>query len=240
MKHKTTLAALIAGLALAGSSTVTAQTSSTKPIFVDVNVGAQTQSRTINTTTSFPLYGETAIINSAQGVDGGPLFDFSGGYRIMSHLSVGVGFSFFNKSGDGTLAASVPNPAIVNRPATSTVSATDLKHSETGTHVMFIWSQPIVPKFEATIFGGPSFINLKQDVLTGSVPAGTQTVNVATTSQSATAKGANIGVNLNYMLKPNYGVGAFLRYAGGSTDLPSAKGVKVGGLQLGIGLRLRY
>src|SRR5256712_5999463 len=75
MTHKTKLAVLIAGLTLAGSSAATAQTPTTKPIFVDVNGGAQTQSRTLNTTTSFPLYGETAVINSAQGIDGGGLFD---------------------------------------------------------------------------------------------------------------------------------------------------------------------
>src|SRR5438309_4738099 len=117
MKHKTKLAALIAGLTLAGSSAATAQTQTTKPIFVDVNAGAQTQSRTLITTTSFPLYGETAVINSAQGIDGGGLFDISGGYRILRQFSIGIGFSAFSKTGSGTIAASIPNPAVINRPA---------------------------------------------------------------------------------------------------------------------------
>ena len=239
MTHKTKLAVLIAGLTLAGSSAATAQTQTTKPIFVDVNGGAQTQSRTINTTTSFPLYGETAVINSAQGIDGGGLFDISGGYRVYRQLSVGVGFSAFSKTGSGTIAASIPNPAIVNRPATSTTSGTGLKHRELGTHLLFIWTQPIRKNFEATIFGGPSFIRLTQDVMTATVPAGTQTVNVASESQKANATGGNAGVNLNYMVKPNYGVGVFIRYAGGTAKLKSGD-AKVGGLQLGGGLRLRF
>jgi hypothetical protein len=37
-----------------------------------------------------------------------------------------------------------------------------------------------------------------------------------------------------------YGAGLFLRYAGASVDLPSANNVKVGGVQLGGGLRLRF
>ena len=239
MTHKTKLAMLIAGLMLAGSSVATAQTQTTTRFFVDVNGGAQTQARTLNTTTSFPLYGETAIINSAQAVDGGGLFDFSGGYRIHRQFSVGVGFSVFSKSGSGTIAASIPNPAVVNRPATSTTSGSDLKHREFGTHLMFIWTQPIHKNFEAAIFGGPSFIKLTQDVMTATVPAGTQTVNVASQSQNATAKGGNVGVNLNYMVKPNYGVGVFIRYAGATAKLPAGN-AKVGGLQLGGGLRLKF
>src|SRR5947207_2228735 len=219
MTHKTKLAVLIAGLTLAGSSAATAQTQTTKPIFVDVNGGAQTQSRTLNTTTSFPLYGETAVINSAQGIDGGGLFDISGGYRVYRQLSVGVGFSAFSKTGSGTIAASIPNPAVINRPATSTTSGTGLKHRELGTHLLFIWTQPIHKTFEATIFGGPSFIRLTQDVMTALVPAGTQAITVASQSQKATAKGGNAGVNLNYMVKPNYGVGVFIRYAGGTAKL---------------------
>jgi len=42
------------------------------------------------------------------------------------------------------------------------------------------------------------------------------------------------------MAKPNYGAGVFLRYAGATIELPSAGNVKVGGLQLGIGARLRF
>jgi len=241
MKHKTKLAALIAGLTLAGSSAATAQTQTTKPIFVDVNGGAQTQSRTLNTTTSFPLYGETAVINSAQGIDGGGLFDISGGYRIFRQFSIGIGFSAFSKTGTGMIAASIPNPAVINRPATSTTSGTGLKHRELGTHLLFIWSQPIpmYRKIEAAIFAGPSFIQLTQDVLTATVPTGTQTANVASESQKATAKGANVGVSFNYMVKPNYGAGVFIRYAGGTAKL-AAGSVKVGGLQLGGGLRLKF
>ena len=239
MTHKTKLAALIAALTFAGTSAAAAQTQAPKPIFVDVNGGAQTQSRTLNTTTSFPLYGETAVINSAQGIDGGGLFDISGGYRIYRQLSVGVGFSAFSKTGSGTIAAAIPNPAVVNRPATSTTSGTGLKHRELGTHLLFIWTQPIRKNFEAAIFGGPSFIRLTQDVMTALVPAGTQTVNVTSESQQATAKGGNVGVNLNYLVRPNYGAGVFIRYAGGTAKL-AAGSAKVGGLQLGGGLRLRF
>src|ERR1041385_8387823 len=118
MKNKTNIAVLLVALTLTAVSTAVAQTPKRPLGWADVNIGAQPQSRTINTSTSFPLYGETAIINAAEAIDGSPLFDFGGGYFITPKIGAGVMFSFAGKKGDGTLAASVPNPNIFNRPAT--------------------------------------------------------------------------------------------------------------------------
>ena len=244
MNKITIVAMLIAGLTLASSSSATAQTQNPKSIFVDVNAGAQTQARSIESSTSFPLYGETAVINAAQSIDSGGLFDISGGYRLTRYrllhsYGVAIGVSTFSKSGDGSLVASIPSPIVFNRPAISTSTASDLKHSEVATHVMFVYFVPVLTNFDVSVFAGPSFFRLKQDILSASVPAGTQTALVATQEQKGNATGANIGLNLNYMYRPNYGGGLFLRYAGSSVDLPSASNVKVGGFQIGVGLRLR-
>ena len=99
MHNMTIVAAMAAGIWLAIRSTAAAQTQTTPTkFFVDVNGGAQTQSRSIDTSTSFPLYGETAVINTAQGVDGGGLFDLSVGYRLPvtygpGTFGVGIGVS---------------------------------------------------------------------------------------------------------------------------------------------------
>jgi hypothetical protein len=243
MTHKPALAVFFAGLTtLAVASTAWAQTSDTK-IFVDVNVGAQTQARTLSTSTSFPLYGETAIINAAEAVDGGGLFDISGRYRVMPKVSAGVGFSIFSNSGDGTLAASIPNPDFLNRPASTSTTASHLNHREQAVHLMAAYTIPVTfmkKTVDATVFAGPSFFSLKQDILSANVTSGTQTAVVATTSETASKAGGNVGVNLSYMVKPNYGAGVFLRYAGATVKLPSAGDVKVGGFQLGIGARLAF
>jgi hypothetical protein len=240
MNKITIVAALIAGLTLAASSTATAQAQNPTSLFVDINAAAQTQSRAIESTTSFPLYGETAVINAAQSIDAGGLFDISGGYRFMRSYAVAIGVSRFGKSGDGSLVASIPSPVAFNRSVTTTSSATDLKHSEVATHLMFLYFQPIDDKIDVNVFVGPSFFRVKQNILTASVPSGTQTANVSTQEQKGNATGVNAGININYMFRPNYGGGIFLRYAGATVDLPSAAGVKVGGVQLGIGLRLRF
>jgi len=240
MKHQIAFAALTVGLGLTFSVPAAAQTKSNAPVFVDVNVGAQPQSRTLSTSTSFPLYGETAVVNAAEGIDGGALFDLSAGYRFMPHLSAGVGFSIFSKTGSGSLAASIPSPNFVNRPATSTVSTDNLKHKETATHLMLGYLVPVGEDLSVRLSVGPSFFHLTQDVLTATVPAGTQTANVATDSQTASATGVNVGVNIDWMANPMYGVGVFARYAGAKVDLDSAKDVKVGGFQIGAGARLRF
>ena len=60
------------------------------------------------------------------------------------------------------------------------------------------------------------------------------------TEQSGTAKGINIGVDAQYMFTKMIGGGIFVRYNGGSVDLPDAPDLKAGGVQLGIGARLAF
>ena len=70
-------------------------------------------------------------------------------------LSIGVGFSVFSKSGDGALAASIPDPNVFNKPKTTNASASDLKHKEIATHILFVWSVPIGDKLDASVSAGP-------------------------------------------------------------------------------------
>jgi hypothetical protein len=239
MNKITTLAVLTAGFTLAGSSIAPALAQEPTKVFLDVNGGAQTESRTIESSTSFPLYGETAIINASQSIASGGLFDVSGGYRFLRSLGVGIGVSVFSSKGDGAIAASIPSPIAFNKPVTVTATATDLKHSEVGYHVMLVYFAEY-DKTEFAAFIGPSFFQVKQDILSATVPPGTQTINTATNEETASATGLNAGVNISYMFHRNYGAGVFLRYAGATADLPSAPDVKVGGFQFGLGLRLRF
>ena len=240
MKKTTSIVVLLAGLALVGFSPALAQTPAANSVFIDVNGGGQTHSLTINTSTSFPIYGETAGINGAQKIASGPIFDISGGYRVWRGLAVAVGFSSHSRTSIGTLIGSIPNQIAFNRPLTVTTTATGLKHTERGTHVMAVWFIPVTDQIDVDIFVGPSFIRVRQDGMTPSVPAGTQTLNVATTSETGTAKGGNGGINVSYLFLRHYGVGFFMRYAGGSVDLPGLANLKVGGFQIGGGVRLRY
>jgi hypothetical protein len=239
MNKTTPFAALITGLLLAGSSTAMAQTQDANSFFVEFNVAAQTQARSLTASTSIPLYGETAVMNAVQAIDSGGLWEIGGGYRVTPSLAIGIGFSTFSKSGDGILVASIPSPTVFNRPLTVTTTTTGLQHREVGTHLMAVWFVPVAENIDVTVFAGPSFFRLRQDVMTATIPAGTQATTVTSQSESGNATGANIGASVNYMFAPRYGAGIFLRYAGASVGLPPAGELNVGGFQIGGGFRLR-
>ncbi len=251
MHKKTIVAALAAGFCLAGSSTATAQTQTSQTatkFFVDINGGAQTQSRSIETSASFPLYNETALISTAQGVDGGGLFDLTLGYRLQNSfgpfgpgsLGVGIGVSIFGDKGNSQVAASIPSPVALNRAVNATGAASGLEHREVATHLMLSYFYPVRDKIEAMVSIGPSFFNVSQEFTTAAVPAPTQSLSLGTVRERASAVGLNIGANINYMLRPNYGAGVFFRYASATADLDAFDELKVGGVQLGMGLRLRF
>ena len=51
----------------------------------------------------------------------------------------------------------------------------------------------------------------------------------------------HFGVDATYLITPRYGVGALLRYTVGSVDLGGAdNSLTVGGLQIGVGARVRF
>ena len=102
-----------------------------------------------------------------------------------------------------------------------------------------------------SIFGGPSFFQVEQEVVTGvhwtevfpydSVSF--TSVMIETRSESGT--GFNIGADVGYFMSRHFGVGGRVVYASGTVDLPSASGTgsvetKAGGLQAGGGLRVRF
>jgi hypothetical protein len=135
---------------------------------------------------------------------------------------------------------SIPDPSFFDRPTIVTENTSGLDRSELGVHLQVVWRAPVTDKLDVSFSAGPSFIHLTQQVATASIPAGTQNVDVTQKSESGTALGVNVGVDGSYMFQPQFGAGVFLRYAGGSVDLPAVSNVKVGGFQGGIGLRVRF
>jgi hypothetical protein len=67
---------------------------------------------------------------------------------------------------------------------------------------------------------------------------GTSQIGIDT--QTGTGIGAHGGLDVNYLLAPKVGVGLAVRYIGAQVDVPSASGLKVGGFQGGVGLRVRF
>ncbi len=254
MKKKTTITVMTAALTASAAAALAQTRPPADPlfgrdhqVFVSANLGGQTQSRTFDTTVTQPVYSQTATATTTTGIDGGAFFDLSGEYRFakhggyLKHVGVGAGFSTFGKTGELTGAASVPHPTFFNRHANVTLPVQDAKRSERSFYLMAVGSYRVTGEIEVTAFLGPSFIRVSQELMTAiDVPAGTQDVNTLVEKQSATGVGVIVGVDGSYYVTPTIGVGAFMRYNGGSVDLAGAENVKAGGFQLGIGARIRY
>lgn len=242
MTKPTTILGLMTTVVLLGTTDVGAQAASSAANagFINVRVGAQPQRRRIHTSQSFSLYDETATVTSNQSIKNGPMFDISAGYRVWRPLAIAVGVSSFRSTGNSGVTASIPDPRFFDRPRTVTANTSGLDRSELGVHVQAAWLVPVTDKIEVAVSAGPSFIRVRQQLTTATVPTGTQNITVAQETQSATALGVNVGFDGTFMFTPRFGAGVFLRYAGGSVDLPAASDVKVGGFQTGLGFRVHF
>ena len=209
--------------------------------FLNIDAGAQPQRQTITATNSFPLYDETATVTVAQRIRNGVVYDVSGGMRIATNLAAGVGFSQFGRSGTGTVTASIPSPRFFDQPLIVSRDADNLTHTERTIHGRITWFVPVTDSFDISLSGGPSYIHVVQGLATGvTILPGTQTVSLGNQTQSGNAFGANGGIDGNYKFASRFGVGLWVRYTYGKLDLPDVKGLKVGGLQGGLGLRARF
>ena len=211
--------------------------------FANINIGGQSGSHDVATTTTFVVYDEDAHINTTQKTGGGFLFDMNGGYKVWSNLVVAVGYTFMSDSTDGAVTATIPDPAVFDRLRTVTTTANDLKHSENALNFMGVWMVPVTDKVDVGISFGPTVFFVKQelpDTLTFTEPGPTVT-GLTTKDISKTAGGVNLGVDVTYLLTKKMGVGGILRYTWGSVDLEGASdSLTVGGFQIGVGARYRF
>lgn len=229
---------LLAGLAVAQPARAQAPQGKT---VISINLGANLQKHPFTTGNSFPLFDETATFEAGQEVRQGLLFDVSGARAVgWRDLSVSVGISSFSRSSSGSVTASIPHPLFFDRSRTTTTSVDGLSHSQLGVHFAAMWTMPVARDLEVAFFAGPSFTRVSQDLVQTVTADASQVATPVVVSQSGTAPGANIGVDIRYALVGRYSAGAFLRYVHGTADLESSANLRVGGTQAGLGLRVRF
>jgi hypothetical protein len=237
---------VVVGLLLVGSTrSASAQMlQSTDLVFAGVNFGNQTKARTFTTSGSQPLYDETATFESSTGIGSARIFDISAGVRVWSNLAIGAGFSKYTDSSSGTLNASVPDPLFFDTPHAQSFTAEGLEHEQQQIHLSLYWLQPVTDRFDVSLYAGPTFFSVKQDLQSGiAVASGTSTItSVTTTTVDESTTGYHLGLDFRYLFIQNAGLGAFVRYTSGSVDASVVDGGKidVGGFQYGVGLRVRF
>ena len=242
MRHMLRVATLVT-LATAVAGTVAAQGPPPPelPGFITLSAGGQLQSRTLNDTTSFGLFNELATVSATQQVARGFVFDIGGGYRVWNHVSIGLGIWTLHASGDATVAAVIPDPLVFGRPTTASLVVTGATQTAVGVNFQVLYAWTVADNLDVSFFIGPTIVHVTQDLASVAVASGSQTPTGSLASESATsAKAGNAGIDVTYRMNRRLGVGLFARYAGGEADLPSVPKLKVGGVQAGAGLRVRF
>ncbi|HZA35611.1 MAG TPA: hypothetical protein VE505_11825 [Vicinamibacterales bacterium] len=214
--------------------------------FVNVNVGVQGGSRSLDTSTEFSLYDEPGSLTTTQDVGGGAFFDVSGGYKVWRNLAVGIGFSRVGSEADVTVSALVPDPLVTDRPRSASASVGGAQYSEVAVHLSGTWMMPVTDKVDVGFAFGPTIFLVSQDLPSALAPGdisepGPTISQVRLASSDNTTVGVHFGVDATYLVTPRIGAGVLVRYSVGSADLEGATdSLTVGGFQIGGGVRLRF
>ena len=222
--------------------------------FINAN-GGQLETTDFADTVDFTLFAEDGDFMADYQVAAAPLFDVSGGAMLGRFAAVGVGVSRFRTQDDAAVTARLPHPLFFDQDRTVSGTASSLTREEITIDLQATWILPIARHFDLSLFGGPTFFIVEQDLVTSvsnteTFPFDTTTFDAATAErQSQSGIGYNIGVDFTYFLQAagsgtRVGLGALVRFSRASIDFVSEDGdtiaVEAGGLYIGGGLRLRF
>ena len=230
-----------------------AQSPLTGRLDLHVNFGYQVSSEELRERNEFQAYGETARVEAVHDIAGGQLFDGGGHVNVWRQLSVGASFSQTEGTDDTTLTGTVPHPLRRGADRTLDTDPRSLTHREKATHVHVGWLVPLpdIEKLDLRVMGGPTYFNLTQTAVggvtiseAGGPPFEAVRVDGVVTGEVVkNGWGGHVAVDIRYLLSPNVGLGGFVRFAGGTIDVPvgdRAVTLSVGGLQAGGGLRVKF
>jgi hypothetical protein len=217
--------------------------------FVSINAGLQGAGSEFGysfSPTEF-AYAEEARLNARYPLDAGPAFDVGGGVRAWRNLAVGAAVSVFSKSSDVSVDGTVPHPLYLDRDRAVSGSFRSPRR-EVAVHLQATWVVPMGRRTLVSFAGGPSFFSVRQAMASGInlatvYPYDTTAVTGArTTNETKGGVGFNASGDVAYFLTRSIGVGGTVHYTRGTLTLPTVGGgarTIAGGVQIGLGLRLR-
>ncbi|MCX6549695.1 MAG: outer membrane beta-barrel protein [Acidobacteria bacterium] len=218
--------------------------------FIAVDGGAQVTSSGYTSNLTFPLHGETATGTATSDAVSGAVFTARGGIRIWKNLALGAGVTVFSSTPDVAVEASLPHPFFFNRPREVSGTASGLTRRETMAAVEVSWLVPLSRRMDMSLFAGPAFFNVRQDMVTTvqfteTYPYDTATfAGVESEEVSRSVTGFTVGADVSYLFSKNFGLGGQFRFSRASTTLTPSGGqstaVDLGGAQVGGGIRIRF
>jgi hypothetical protein len=175
----------------------------------------------------------------------------------MFHPHFGVGITVGGTAHDDVadLTAVIPHPGIENAHATATATTDiDLRRRERAVHLhAAVLLAPPDASFSLRLFGGPTHVTVRQDVvgdmvvlesLTGAGFAVAIIDFDLVAETEGSAWGFHVGADARYFFTERIGVGAMLRVSRADVEIPGLfaepADIKAGGMQIGGGLRLRF
>ena len=219
-------------------------------VWVSVNVGMQIPGEDISDRFEFDRFVERATVDVDYDAEPAVLFDGGVGVLLWKRLGAAVAVSRFTRDGTAQIDARIPHPFFDNRHREISGSADSVTRSETGIHMQATVTAEAGDKFIVIVSGGPSYLRVDQDLVSGvqyseSFPFDEATFTAADlTRTNASALGFNAGADFMWMAARQWGIGGVVRYSRATVDLETNDGrtisTSAGGLQVGAGIRLRF
>lgn len=178
------------------------------------------------------------------------LFDVGGSVRVWRNLAVGANVSWLTRETTADVAGQLPHPFWFDRSRSVSGTAPGLARSETAVHLQALWTIPVGRSVAITLFGGPTWFNVTQDLVTGITFDQVYPFDEATYAgpnlgeQTVSTIGAHAGADVAYYFSERIGIGGMVRFSRGSVEFDSSDGDAVendvGGVHTVGGLRIRF
>jgi hypothetical protein len=204
---------------------------------------------TLTSTYAPTIYQEAASFVTTYEAKKGNTIDAAVGYKLSPTLGVEVGVSLASRNVAATMTAAVPHPLLFGSPRQVSGSA-DYKLKETDLYVNLVYTFAM-KSLAIDLFAGPCFAMAETTLVTQYLVTDSAypytTVNVTFDSQALkkNAIGFNAGAAAGYYFGDSVGVVLSARFVSAkakfatATDVPGVD-FKLGGLQAGVGLKIRF
>lgn len=209
----------------------------------------QLSSQSFRDAADVTMNAENGSVSSTYDSAGGFSLSGSAAVYLWKRLGAGVSFSRVSSSPSAAIDAALPHPFFFARPR-QVSGATDLERVESTIAVTARAFLPVSRRMSLSVFGGPAWISLNQDLVRDvdyaeSYPYDTAMFERAVLGkESATGLGLLIGGDFSFYLSRQVGLGATFGYSAATVEMPSFDGgaldVKAGGINIGGGLRVRF
>lgn len=216
--------------------------------FLNIDVGYRLGGEDlVHDATAFSdVYAEDGSISTDYGNGSGPQIDVMAGRYLTPKLALAGGFSWYQRTQDAHIEAEIPHPFYLNQLRPASFDASDLTGNELGIHISVLATIWETAKQRLSIFGGPSFFRVTQQIPTTlsideSYPYDDAAISgvTATETSNASAVGFHVGADFTRFLGTNLGVGFAARYSRGSIDHDEETG-SAGSAVVSGGLRFRF